>query len=142
MLKLNKPHPTFPTLITYDKDDNKIRSPTTEQKIDTFTSTFENIFIHDDPSVHYNINFKEQIAINLKLNEKLINTLPTTSPNYLTHKDAITTKLIENTIDKLNTKKAPGHDKIRNKMIKHLNPSLIPIRALLLGWRTANFAGA
>ena len=74
ILKLNKPHPTFPTLITYDQDNNKIRSTTTEQKIDTFTSTFENIFTHDDPSEHCNINFKEQIAINLKLNEKLINT--------------------------------------------------------------------
>ena len=70
ILKLNKPYPTFPTLITYDKDNNKIRSTTTEQKIDTFTSTFENIFTHDDPPEHYNINFKEQIAINLKLNEK------------------------------------------------------------------------
>ena len=99
ILKLNKPYPTFPTLITYDKDNNKIRSTTTEQKIDTFTSTFENIFTHDDPSEHYNINFKEQIATNLKLNEKLINTLPTISPNYLTHKYAITTKLIENTIN-------------------------------------------
>ena len=127
ILKLNKPHPTFPTLITYDKDNNKIRSTTTEQKIDTLTSTFENIFTHDDPPEHYNINFKEQIAINLKLNEKLINTLPTISPNYLTHKYAISTKLIENTIDKLNTKKAPGYDKITNKTIKHLKPTPIPI---------------
>ena len=62
-------------------------STTTEQKLDTLTSTLENIFTHDNPPDHYNTNFKEQIEINLKLNEKLINTLPTISPNYLKHKD-------------------------------------------------------
>ena len=54
ILKLNKPYPTFPTLITHDKDNNK-----TEQKIDTLTSTLENIFTHDNPPDHYNTNFKE-----------------------------------------------------------------------------------
>ena len=43
-------------IITHDKDKNKIRSTTTEQKIDTLTSTLENIFTHDNPPDHYNTN--------------------------------------------------------------------------------------
>ena len=80
ILKLNKPYPTFRTLITHDNDNNKIRSTTTEQKIDTLT------YSHDNPPDHYNTNFKEEIEINLKLNEKLINILPTISTNYLKHR--------------------------------------------------------
>ena len=81
---------------------------------------------------YYNTNFKEQIEINLKLNENLMNTFPTISPNYLKHKDTIATTLIESTIDNLNTKNAPGHDKISNKIIKYLKPSLTTILHPLL----------
>ena len=44
ILKLNKLHPTFPTLITHDKENNELRSTTTEQKVNT--STLENMFTH------------------------------------------------------------------------------------------------
>ena len=95
-------------------------------------TAYSHIFTHANPPDHSNVNFEEQIVINLKLNEKLINILPTISLNYLKHKDTITTTLIVSTIDNLNTKKAHGHDKISNKIIKYLKPSLTAILHPLL----------
>ena len=90
------------------------------------------VYLFPEEKIHKEKKSRRSNIIEYPYRTKLINTLPTISPNYLTHKYAITTKLIENTIDKLNTKKAPGYDKITNKTIKHLKPSLIPILHTLL----------
>ena len=126
-----KPPPTkFPTLITKNETtDKKMKSTTPQQKVDTLTTTFQNIFTHETSKPHFNEKHKKrrdtEIAIYKIMN--IINPLKEITPNYTETEHTITKENISHTIDKLNVKKASGPDKISNKLIQYLKPSLINI---------------
>ena len=117
----------FPTLITSDVNGNIIKSQTTKEKVDTLTTALENIFTKEDNPEQFNNEFKEKIEHdinNIKQHITPLNQIPT---NYMEHNDIITAEEITHIIDKSKNKKASGEDKISNKVLKLLKPSLIPI---------------
>ena len=128
MMGLKKKNTQMPTLITM-KDNKKHKSITTEEKIKTMTETLENIFSKDDIKPYFDEEHKTEVEteINTEYKERL---KPQTIPRGIDStktEHSITIQEIENKIDRLNTKKAPGEDKIGNKLIKLLKPSLTTI---------------
>ena len=127
MLGLKPAKIKYPTLITLDNNNKKIKSTTTTQKIQTLTDTFKNIFTYDNTKPYFDNKHKTHTETELTNHVDKTSTLKEIPPNYKDSEYAITKKDIENTIDKLNTKKANGPDKISNKVIKYLKPTLTNI---------------
>ena len=127
MMGLKPTKTKYPTLITYDEHDNVIKSTTTEQKVKTLTSTFENIFTHDNTKTYYNDDHKHNVEDTIKSYAHQLAPQKTIPSRYKETEHAITKQDIESTINKLKTKKASGPDKISNTIIKYIKPSLIDI---------------
>ena len=66
MMELKPTKTKFSTLISYDDHDNVIKSTTTEQKVKTLTSTFENILTHDTTKTYCNDDHKHNIEDTIK----------------------------------------------------------------------------
>ena len=117
----------FPTLTTTDANGNVIKSQTTKEKVTTLTTALENIFTKEGNQENFNNEFKIKVEQDINNIKHLITPLKQIPPDYMKHNDNITKEEITNIIDKSNNKKAPGKDKISNKIIKLLKPTLIPI---------------
>ena len=95
----------------------KIKSATTTQKIRTLADTLKNIFTYDNTKPYFDNKHKTHTEKELTNHIDKTSTLKEIPLNYKNSEYAITKKDIENTTDKLNTKKANGPDKISNKVI-------------------------
>ena len=127
ILTNTKTQTTFPTLITKDNKGNEIKSQTTKEKVKTLTTALENIFTKEGNQDNYNNQFKEHVENEIINISHLIRPLKQIPTNYMKQNNAITNEEITHTINKSKNKKAPGKDKITNKLLKLLKPSLIPI---------------
>ena len=129
MMGMKKPKTKFPTLITQDKNDktkfNKSTKP--EEKIETLTNTFKDIFTQDNIKPYFDNEHKINTEIELKKYIYETSTLRTIPSNYLQSEHKITKEDIETTINELNTKTAHGPDNISNKIIKYIKPSILNI---------------
>ena len=85
----------------------------TEDKIEVLTKTLKTIFTDEQNKPHFNINHKETVE-----SHKLFKPLKTIPINYKFTPDSITKTEITNKINKLNTTKAAGPDKISNTIIQ------------------------
>ena len=128
MMGLKPKKVTIPTLIT--KKDNKIiRATTTTKKLEIMTETMKNIFTHDDPKPYFNNEYKNQVENELETlySEKLKPTSIPQNINIYNTEHTITKEEIKHEINKSKSKSASGGDKISNKIIKYLEPSLLNI---------------
>ena len=122
MLGLKPIKTKFPTLISIDNDNKVIKSTTTTQKIQRLTNRFNSIFTHDNAKPNFDNKHKVYTENELTKHIDKTSTLKEIPYNYKTTEYTIAKADIETTIDRLNTKKANGPDKICNKVIKHLKP--------------------
>ena len=129
MMGMKKPTTKFPTLITQDKNDktkfNKSTKP--QEKIQTLTDTFKDIFTHDNNKPYFDNEHKINTESELKTHIYETSTLRTIPTDYLQSEHKITKQDIETTINNLNTKKAHGPDNISNIIIKYIKPSILNI---------------
>ena len=110
----NKP-PNYPTLITQDNQGNEIKSSTTPDKIKTFTQTIQKLFREED-NPEFDDNFKNEVNEVIKNNQNIIKPLKRVPINYKSSSNSINKETIIKTVNSLKNKKAPGPDKISNKI--------------------------
>ena len=120
----NRTKPTYPTLeITINNVKTKIKS--TEQKVETLTKSLEQTFTHDQDKKQFSKEHKLDINYHINSNDKIFKPLKVIPINYKSHRNSITKTEKAKTINKLNTNKAPGPDKINNKIIQLTTTSLL-----------------
>ena len=123
----NKTQTKYPTLITINEDTTKKRWETPEQKIELLTKTLKEIFTEDIEKPHFNKTQKEIVDTHYNNNQHKYTPDINTPINYKTANNNISKLTIYKHINKLHNNKAPGPDKINNKIIKALIISLINI---------------
>ena len=122
----NHTKPTCPTLeITVNNVKTKIK--TTQQKVETLTKSLEQTFTHDQDKKQFSKEHKLNINYHINSDDKIFKRLKVIPINYKSHPHNITKTEIAKTINKLNTKKAPGPGKINNKIIQLTIASLLDI---------------
>ena len=115
----------YPTLKSMQADGKIKKSITTEEKIEAFYSSLKPTFEDNIDPLNFDDTFKQnidEIVENKNLHFKR-------SDGPCTDAPTIKPEEINKLINGLNPKKASGPDKINNKIIKHLKPSLSVILA-------------
>ena len=113
----NRTKPTYPTLeITINNLKTKSRNA---------HKSLEQTFTHDQDKKHFSKEHKLDINYHINSNDKIFKPLNVIPINYKSHPNSITKTEIAKTINKLNTNKAPGPDKINNKIIQLTITSLL-----------------
>ena len=131
-LGLRAPATKYPTLKKTNEDGITTKATTTKEKTALLTEALQNIFTHDHPPDHFNEQYKQNVQEILTHEHDILQPLTTVPPDFLQNDKTISIETINKTIDKLNNKKAPGPDKITNKVIKLIKPSLSPILFTLI----------
>ena len=98
MLGLKPVKTKYPTLITLDINNKKIKSTTTTQKIQTLTDTFKNIFTYDNTKPYFDNKHKTHIETELTNHVDKTSTLKEIPPNYKDSEYALTKKDILHTL--------------------------------------------
>ncbi len=127
ILGTKRPPPKYPTLITKNNDNEIIRHETPEKKIKLLTNTLVNIFTEEQDKPHFDNNHKNDIDNQYNNNKHIYKPLKTAPINYKTATNHISKLTIIKSINKLKNSKAPGPDKITNKIIKLTSDSLVNI---------------
>ena len=117
----------YPTLTTTDEHNNVTKHTTTEQKLDAFADQLTKTFTNDGDTTNYDDNWKQTVDAYIDTNSQMLNVLDHLGGNVLHDENHITLPELEAKLKHLNTKKAKGHDRISNKIISYLLPSLTPI---------------
>ena len=117
----------YPTLTTTDEHNNVIKHTTTEQKLDAFADQLTKTFTNDGDTTNYDDNWKQTVDAYIDTNSQMLNVLDHLGGNVLHDENHITLPELEAKLKHLNTKKVKGHDRISNKIISYLLPSLTPI---------------
>ena len=115
------------TLTTTDEHNNVTKHTTTEQKFDAFADQLTKTFTNDGDTTNYDDNWKQTVDAYIDTNSQMLNVLDHLGENVLHDENHITLPELEAKLKHLNTKKAKGHDRISNKIISYLLPSLTPI---------------
>ena len=119
----------IPTLVQKDSNGKVKKYKTPKEKLEVITESLESVFTQDNPRNYFNEDYKKEVEYELQSKYKQ-GIEPTKIPKRLDIRISeyyISEKEIESIIDNLNTKKAAGDDRISNKIIQYLKPSLLPI---------------
>ena len=92
MLGLKPVKTKYPTLITLDNNNKKIKSTTTTQKIQTLTDTFKNTFTYDNTKPYFDNKHKTHTETELTNHVDKTSTLKAIPLNYKNSEYAITKK--------------------------------------------------
>ena len=117
----------YPTLTTTDEHNNVTKHTTTEQKLDAFADQLNKAFTNDGDTTNYDDNWKQTVDAYIDTNSQMLNVLDHLGGNVLYDENRITLPELDAKLKHLNAKKAKGHDRISNKIISYLLPSLTPI---------------
>ena len=117
----------YPTLITKDARGNTIKAYTTEDKLESFASSLEQTFTREGDTTNYNDATKHSIDNEIHQHVHLFTPLNHINHDITQHDDSIAMTELLDHITQLNIKKACGHDKISNRIITNLLPSLLLI---------------
>ena len=117
----------YPTLTTTDEHNNVTKHTTTEQKLDAFADQLTKTFTNDGDTTNYDDNWKQTVDTYIDTNSQMLNVLDHLRGNVLHDENRITLPELDAKLKHLNTKKAKGHDRISNKIISYILPSLTPI---------------
>ena len=117
----------YPTLTTTDEHNNVTKHTTTEQKFDAFSDQLTKTFTNDGDTTNYDDNWKQTVVAYIDTNSQMLNVLDHLGGNVLHDENRITLPELDAKLKHLNTKKAKGHDRISNKIISYILPSLTPI---------------
>ena len=112
---------TLPTLTTTDEHNNVTKHTTTKQKLDTFADQLTKTPTNDRDTTNYDENAY------IDTNSQILNVLDHLVGIVLHKENLITLPELDTKLKHLNTKKAEGHDRISNKIISYILPSLTPI---------------
>ena len=116
----------YPTLTTTDEHNNVTKHTTTEQKLDAFADQLTKTFTNDGDTTNYDDNWKQTVDAYIDTNSQMLNVLDHLGGNVLHDENRITLPELDAKLKHLNTKKAKGHDRISNKIISYILPSLTP----------------
>ena len=123
-----KTYPKYTTLMTINEKTNKVnKAVKTEDKIEILTKSLTTIFTEEQNKPHFNTAHKETIDNHIENNTIIFKPLKNIPINYKSAPESITKTDINNKINKLNTKKASGPDKISNKIIQYIKTSIFNI---------------
>ena len=117
----------YSTLTTTDEHNNVTKHTTTEQKLDAFADQLTKTFTNDGDTTNYDNNWKQTVDAYIDTNSQMLNVLDHLGGNVLHDENRITLPELDAKLKHLNTKKAKGHDRISNKIISCILPSLTPI---------------
>ena len=117
----------YTTLTTTDEHNNVTKHITTEQKLDAFADRLTKTFTNDRDTTNYDNNWKQTVDAYIDTNSQMLNVLDHLRGNVLHDENRITLPELDAKLKHLNTKKAKGHDRISNKIISYILPSLTPI---------------
>ena len=117
----------YPTLTTTDEHNDIIKHTTTEQKLDAFADQLTKTFTNDGDATNYDGNWEQAVNAYIDTNGRMLNALDHLGGNVVHDANRITLPELEAKLKQLNTKKASGHDRISNKIISFLLPSLTSI---------------
>ena len=119
----------YPTLTMTDGHNNITKHTTTEQKLDAFADQLTKTFTNDGDTTNYDDNWKQAVDAHIDTNSQMLNVLDHLGETYYTMQIVFE---LEAKLKHLNTEKASGHDRISNKIISYLLPSLTSILHSLL----------
>ena len=122
----NKP-PKYPTLKTTNENNEIKYSITTEEKVETLTKAIESIFTQQSDNEQFDEDYKIMVEETIANNKDKLQPLDKIPINYKTSNNNISKTTIIDTIKKLRPNKAPGPDKITNKILKYIINDLIEI---------------
>ena len=118
----------YPTLITTDQHNNITRHTTTTQKLNAFADQLTETFTNDGDTTNYDEDWKQTVDTYVNTNNQMLKALDHLEVNDQIHDgNRVLLPELESKLKHLNTKKASGHDKISNKLITYLLPSLTSI---------------
>ena len=130
----------YPTLVSTDTNGVKTHAYTTQDKLEAFADKLEQTFTKEGNVTNFDDDWRQHIDEDIHTNAPLLTPLQDQDITHITNNiDPITEQELHSKLKQLKTKKAGGHDKVTNKIISNLLPSLLPI--LLILYNTCLFRG-